>query len=135
MTSPQQSPVAEPTIDSPPVVMIVDDHTTVTRALSRIIEQNGFSPASFNSAQAALDYAAANTVRAVILDIHMPDMSGLIVSQRLRDILKPDTPIIILSGDASMETLNSLPHVGATHFFSKPIQAAQIVEHLRGLLR
>ena len=138
MPSPSSPPVTEPIRDSHtddrPVVLIVDDHHIVTRALSRIIEQHGFAPVSFNSGQAALEYAAANPVSAVLLDIHMPDISGLIVSQQLRKLLKPDTPIIILSGDGSMETLNSLPHVGATHFYSKPIKAAQIVEHLRNLL-
>ncbi len=138
MPLPQETPTVDPSVqDNPdvrPVVLIVDDHHTVTRPLGRIIERHGFTPVTFNSGRAALNYAATNAVSAVILDIHMPDMSGLIVSQQLRTLLKPDAPIIIVSGDGSMETLNSLPHVGATYFYSKPIKAEQIVEHLRGLL-
>ena len=48
-----------------------------------------------------------------------------------REILGPDTPIIVLSGDTSMPTLNSLPHVGATYFFSKPVNAAHLLERLK----
>jgi FixJ family two-component response regulator len=48
----------------------------------------------------------------------------------LRDLLGPDVPIIVLSGDTSMPMLNSLPHVGATYFFSKPVNAQQLVERL-----
>ena len=61
----------------------------------------------------------------------MPDISGLVVSQKLREMLGPDVPIIVLSGDTSMQMLNSLPHVGATYFFSKPVNASQLVERMR----
>ena len=44
---------------------------------------------------------------------------------------EPHAPIVILSGDASMEVLNSLPHVGATYFFRKPVSGAMLVEHFR----
>ena len=48
----------------------------------------------------------------------------LLVAQKLREILGPTTPIVIVSGDTSMEVINALPHVGATYFFSKPLNAA-----------
>lgn len=130
--SPQ--PAAESSADARPTVMIVDDHPTVTRALSDVLDRNGFNAVSFNSGRAAIAYAEDHEVSAVLLDIHMPDMSGLLVSQKLRALMRPDIPIIVLSGDGSMETLNSLPHVGATHFYRKPIKAALLVQHLRTLL-
>jgi len=45
--------------------------------------------------------------------------------------LGPQTPLVILSGDTSIQTINSLPHVGATYFFPKPIQGIQLVERLK----
>jgi DNA-binding response OmpR family regulator len=71
---------------------------------------------------------------AAVVDIHLPDLSGLVVSQKLREILGPQTPIIVLSGDTSMTTLNSLPHVGATYFFSKPVNASYLLERMKQLL-
>ncbi len=62
---------------------------------------------------------------------NFPDISGLIVTQKLRERMGPKAPIILLSGDRSMETLNSLPHVGATDFFSKPVNSSQLIERLR----
>jgi len=58
-------------------------------------------------------------------------MNGLVVAQKLRERIGPSGTIIILSGDTSLETLNSLPHVGATYFFSKPVSASKLVERLR----
>jgi hypothetical protein len=43
-------------------------------------------------------------------------------------------PIVGLSGDVSMATINSLPHVGATYFFSKPVQPGALLERLEQLM-
>src|SRR5205085_8914937 len=66
-----------------------------------------------------------------VIDIHLPDINGLVLSKKLRELWGPAKPIIVLSGDTSMEVINSLPHVGATHFFSKPVSANRLLEHLR----
>lgn len=122
-----------------PHVLVVDDQHGVTRALSTVMRRSGFEATCFNSGNAAIEFATASAgtgqpIAAVVLDIHMPDVSGLVVSQKLRTALGPQVPIVILSGDSSMETLNSLPHVGATHFFSKPIRADQLIAHLKELI-
>ena len=66
-----------------------------------------------------------------MIDIHLPDISGLVLSTKLREKYGPDLPIIIVSGDTSMEMIRSLPHVGATYFFPKPINAEYLLERLR----
>ena len=71
---------------------------------------------------------------AAVVDIHLPDINGLILSQQLRERLGPDAPIIVVSGDTSMETIKSLPHVGATYFFPKPVSARQLIARLKELL-
>jgi CheY-like chemotaxis protein len=65
------------------------------------------------------------------VDIHLPDMNGLLLAQQLRARFGPDTPIIVISGDTSMPTLSAVSDVGATHFFSKPISASYLLERLR----
>src|SRR5439155_1597812 len=70
---------------------------------------------------------------AAVIDIHLPDISGLIVAQKLRSRFGATIPIIVVSGDTSMETIKALSHIGATYFFSKPISAAALVEQLKTL--
>ena len=65
-----------------------------------------------------------------MVDIHLPDLNGLVITQKLRDQLGPRVPIIIVSGDTSMETLNSLAHVGATYFLSKPTSPSVLLQML-----
>jgi CheY-like chemotaxis protein len=112
-------------------ILIVDDNETVTKALRHTLGNAGYAVHAFDSGLAALRHAAQERPDAAVVDIHLPDINGLVLTQRLRDLLGPDTPLIVLSGDTSMETINSLPHVGATYFFPKPVQGAQLIERLR----
>jgi len=129
---PAASAVNSPT--SPPTVLIVDDHQSVTRALAHLFTKNGFIPAAFNTAADALKFVESHSPAAAVIDIHLPDLSGLVLSQRLRQRLGDQVPIIILSGDPSLANLNSLTHVGATHFFSKPVKWSMLLERLKELL-
>ena len=83
----------------------------------------------------ALQLAATLQPDLLLLDIHLPDINGLVLAQKLRDRFGPATPIIVVSGDTSMETLKSLPHVGATYFFSKPVNSGMLIERLKELIQ
>lgn len=112
-------------------ILIVDDNEATSRGLDFLFRDAGYEPAIFAEGLAALEHAREHKPIAAVIDIHLPDISGLILTQRLREILGPRAPIVIVSGDASMEVLNSLPHVGATYFFRKPVSGAMLVEHFR----
>lgn len=125
-------------LDGVPEILVVDDNPTVTKALRVLFKDAGYVAVTFNTGRSAVDYIESalphKTPIAAIVDVHLPDLSGLVVVQKLRERLGNECPIIVLSGDTSMETLNSLPHVGATYFFSKPVRSAQLVERLRELV-
>lgn len=116
-------------------VLIVDDNFSVAKALVSVIDKAGFAAIPCHSGADALAYAASCPPRAIVLDIHLPDISGLVVAHKLREQLGADTPIIIVSGDTSMETISALSRVGATYFFPKPVSANALVKQLRELLR
>lgn len=115
-------------------VLIVDDHPPVTRALSALLKRQGFECVSCHTGQDALVYSESATPAAIVLDIHLPDINGLLLAQMLRSRFGSEMPIIVVSGDNSMETIRSLQHVGATHFFSKPVNANALVERLKELV-
>jgi DNA-binding response OmpR family regulator len=122
------------TLDTASLILIVDDNQTVARALAGRLRREGYETAVFHTGADALTYCAANSVSAAIVDIHLPDLSGLVLSQSLRQHMGPQNPIIVVSGDTSMENLNSLKHVGATYFFSKPVKSSQLLGQLKRLL-
>ncbi len=117
-----------------PTILIVDDNTNVTRALVRLVQKAGYVAIGCHCGADALACLQTTTPAAAVIDVHLPDISGLILAQKLRDRLGSAVPIIVMSGDTSMETLNSLSHVGATYFYSKPISSASLLKHLKTLL-
>jgi DNA-binding response OmpR family regulator len=112
-------------------ILIVDDNQPTAHALAKVLESANYLTAVTLRGNDAIEYARANPCAAAVVDIHLPDINGLVVSQKLRETFGPDTPIIVLSGDTSMEVINALPHVGATYFFSKPLNVPELLERLK----
>ena len=112
-------------------ILVIDDSPPTARALASLLARDLYRTAVFHRGTDALDYARRHPCAAAVVDVHLPDMNGLVLSQKLREQFGPNVPIVILSGDTSMSTLNSLPHVGATHFFSKPVSATHLLQRLR----
>jgi DNA-binding response OmpR family regulator len=112
-------------------VLIVDDDRGTARALAALLTEAGFRTAVLHTGKEAIRHAGAEHVSAVIVDVHLPDLNGLVLSVNLREQLGLAVPIFIVSGDTSMETINSLPFVGATHFFAKPMNPSFVIERLR----
>jgi two-component system sensor histidine kinase BarA len=122
--SPPENPPA-------PRILVVDDNQPTARALASLLGAANYDASVSYRGADAIERARASPFAAAIVDIHLPDISGLVVSQKLRELLGPDVPIIVLSGDTSIGMLNSLSHVGATYFFSKPVNSQRLIEQMR----
>ncbi len=112
-------------------VLVVDDNQVVTRSLMSLLRTEGFEPKTFQAGRPALDYIRDHCPDIALLDIHLPDISGLELSRQLRKIHGNSLPIIIFSGDSSIDTLRSLPDAGATIFMSKPVNVPHLMESLK----
>ena len=117
-----------------PVVFVVDDDVRVREALSSLLASAGFGVMVFASATDFLRAEKPDTATCLVLDLELPDINGLVLAQKLRALFGPATPIIVVSGDTSIETLRELSHAGATYFFPKPLNPAALVTRLREIL-
>lgn len=114
-------------------ILVVDDSLPTARALAELLTRDGFEVAVYTTGAEALDYLNVGKPAAAVVDIHLPDISGLTVTQYLRESHGPDVPIIVISGDSSMGNISSLSVVGATYFYSKPVRASDLLKRLREL--
>src|SRR3954470_18549453 len=114
-----------------PCVLVVDDNEMVAHALGNLLSHEGWRVQICYNGLDALREVECEVLAAAVVDIHLPDISGLVLTAKLRDRYGPKLPIIVLSGDTSMENLRSLPHVGASYFISKPFNSEHLVERLR----
>lgn len=117
-----------------PRVLVIDDSKPTAKALAVLLDGASYETTIALRGADGLARASESrpgTFAAALVDVHLPDISGLVVSQKLREMLGSDIPIIVLSGDTSMATPKSLSDAGATHFFSKPVNSNQLLEFLR----
>ena len=121
-------------LKQPREILVVDDNEPTARAMAELLLREGYEAAVFTTGKAALAYLDVGSPSVAVIDIHLPDMSGLIVCQQIRDKLGPHLPIIIFSGDSSMDNLNSLSSIGAAHFFNKPVRASELLQRIRELV-
>src|SRR6266571_6777595 len=105
---------------SPPrTICLVDDDTSVLKAVSRLLTSAGFVVQAFSEAAPFLAYISANRVDLVVLDIWMKQMTGLEVLAHLCS-LSPRTRIIIMTGREDSVVKSIATQVGAVRFFLKP---------------
>lgn len=108
------------------LLLVVEDDQTFAAILRDLAREMGFRSLVAGTAQDALNLAQQFMPSAIVLDVGLPDQSGLSVLDRLkRDVRTRHIPIHIVSADDYIETALSL---GAVGYMLKPIQRDQLVE-------
>jgi PAS domain S-box-containing protein len=111
-------------------VLIVDDDPGICETLSDVLEERGYHVRVFQRARAALEQLVSAPTDAAILDIMLPDMSGLDVLQAIKTS-SPATEVIVITGHASLPTAIRAIDGSAFAYLVKPVE----VEHLLAVLR
>ncbi len=115
-------------------VLLVDDELAIREALGRKLRREGFDVILAANGLEGLRAFHSERPDLVILDIVMPEMDGLTVCQRIREVA--DTPILMLSAQAITEEdiIRGL-EMGADEYLVKPIRLNEFVARVRALLR
>jgi FixJ family two-component response regulator len=121
-------------MNSDQTVFVVDDNREVRNALSRVLGAAGYQVRSFESAERFFEGHDSEIPGCLLLDICMPDMSGLDV-QRSLGVLRPSRPIIFLTGHADIQTSVHTMKAGAIDFLTKPIDHAQLIAAINQALQ
>ena len=111
-------------------VLHVDDDPLNLRVVADILDAFGHTGVAARSGGEALEHLAHQPFDVVLLDIHMPMMSGLEVLQRLRAAPGPErlTPVIALTADVVSRRAADYIALGFDSFVSKPILVAGLLE-------
>jgi DNA-binding response OmpR family regulator len=116
-----------------PVVLVVDDEPQIRRALRSVLTSGHCEVVLAEDGGQGLEFAIDRTPDLVILDLSMPDMSGLDVARELRTWYTG--PILVLSVcDADTDKIAALD-LGADDYLTKPFSAGELLARVRALLR
>lgn len=114
-------------------VLVVDDEEVVRNAVSRVLSEAGYEVATAADGAAALAHPAAASCRLVLLDLMLPDRSGIGLLEALRQ-LRPDRPVVVITGYATSESLARALEAGAASVLAKPFDAAELLDAVRRAL-
>ena len=113
-------------------VLIIDDEVTIRDTLSTVLSEEGYSTVTASNGEKAVDLMSQFSFDAVICDIRMPGMSGIEVLRKSKEI-RPETPVLIITAYASIETAVEALREGASDYIIKPFILEDIVLKIRKL--
>ncbi len=121
-------------LNPPPVsALVIDDEPQIRRLLTISLEAGGYLVTTANSGQEGLVLAAQHRPAVILLDLGLPDLSGLTVLQRLREWTQ--TPVIVLTvQDGEADKIAALD-AGADDYVTKPFNTGELLARLRAARR
>ena len=107
-------------------ILIVDDEKNIRTSLGRFFDLHGDSVSSAENGQQALDQIRRQSFECVILDLKLPDLDGIQVLEKLREI-DPFVPVILLTAHGSTGKAVEAIKKGAFDFFEKPADEQKLL--------
>jgi len=101
------------------VVFVVDDDISVRESLELLIRSAGWLPEMFESAREFLSYPRVLVPNCLVLDVNLPDLSGLDLQEHV-SVERTDMPIIFITGYGDVPTTVKAMKAGAVEFLMKP---------------
>ena len=114
---------------APPIVFVVDDDVSVRESLELLIRNEGWQAEMFQSAQEFLAYPRIIAPSCLVLDVTLPDLSGLDLQKRIID--RTDMPIIFITGYGDVPMTVQAMKAGAVEFLTKPFSADVLLSAIR----
>jgi FixJ family two-component response regulator len=115
------------------IIFVVDDDASVRRSMERLVRPLGFAIQTFASAKEFLDSARVDRPGCLVLDVHMPGLSGLDLQRELAQN-GIEIPIVFLTGHGDIPMTVRAMKAGAVEFLTKPVKPRDLVTAIRGAI-
>jgi len=115
-------------------ILVVEDDPSVQKILKRLLEGEGLAVEGHMDGRAGLDSFRAELPSAVILDLHLPELSGKHLCQEMK-AAEPSVPIIILTASCDLNDKVTLLEMGADDYITKPFSPRELMARLKVALR
>ncbi|MFP4466156.1 MAG: response regulator [Candidatus Goldiibacteriota bacterium] len=106
-------------------ILIADDDKFIRNQFEALIAELGYEPVTVNSAVKALAGIKDENIVVVITDVYMEGMKGDELLARIKEE-KEEMPVLVITGDDSIETERFIREIGAFAYFVKPLEKEMI---------
>ncbi|OYW31143.1 MAG: hypothetical protein B7Z47_01935 [Chthoniobacter sp. 12-60-6] len=113
-----------------PAILIIEDEYALAAALSTLVRRLDVTPVVAASGQGGIDKLAGQTYALVILDVGLPDMSGLKVLEKIQALPRPP-PVMIITAHGTLDTALEARRLGAREYFLKPLNLTDMQRAIR----
>jgi len=124
---------SSPMATAKPIVFVVDDDVWIRESLQTLLEDEGWQPETFGSAQEFLDRPRLFTPTCLVLDVSLPGLNGLDLQKRVA-AERTDMPIIFITGHGDIPMSVGAMKAGAVEFLTKPFHDDVLLTAIRQAL-
>ncbi|MBN1545475.1 MAG: response regulator [Syntrophaceae bacterium] len=125
--------ISDTTTFGHPKIVITDDEPRMIESLHILLGDKGYDIASFENGRDALGYIAENECDLVLMDVMMPGMTGFEALSHLQDY-HPDVVVIIMTGQASIDSAITALRGGAYDYLCKPFEYDELIKKVDNAL-
>jgi FixJ family two-component response regulator len=111
-----------------PLISVLDDEPQFGKALARLLKTHGFEVQTFTHAEKFLEACASRLPDCLLLDLHMPSLSGFDI---LEWIATRQVPVLVITGHDQPGNAERVRTLGAVAYFLKPINESQLLAAIR----
>jgi two-component system nitrogen regulation response regulator NtrX len=115
-------------------ILVIDDEAGIRSSLRGILEDEGFAVTTTDTGENGLDILKNENFDLVLLDIWLPQMSGLDVLAKIK-VAEEDSQVVMISGHGSIATAVKATKLGAFDFLEKPLSLEKVVLTVKNALR
>ncbi len=112
-------------------ICVLDDEPQFGKALARLLKTHGFEVATFTRGEEFLEACASRLPDCLLLDLHMPGLSGFEVLER---IAARHVPVLVVTGHDQPGNAERVRALGGLNYFLKPVNESQLLEAIRDAL-
>lgn len=113
-------------------ILVVDDEHEFLELMQNRMQKRGFTVSVAPTGEKALDMVQKGSFDAMVLDVKMPGIDGIEVLRRVKEI-RPELPVLLLTGHASIEAAMTGVETGAVDYLLKPVPINDLIMRLRDI--
>ena len=111
-------------------ILVIDDEEILQDVLTSLLQKEGFNTLNAKTGQEGLDILTREEVDLVLLDLMLPDLSGLEVLKKIRST-DPEQVVVVITAFSSIEGAIEAMRQGAFHYIPKPFKNEEVLLTIR----